>query len=54
MELPPDSSLQNKAVRFEYAALVVIFSADTVRVIDWLGSVLFDVLEWTTIGLSVH
>ena len=54
VELPPDSSLPNKAMRFEHAVLVVVFSADTVGVIGWLRSVLFDVLEWTTIGLGVH
>ena len=45
VELPPDSSLQNKALRFEHAVLVVGFSAHTVGVIGWLGSTLFDVLE---------
>ena len=54
VELPPDSSLQNKALRFEHVVMVVVFSADTVEVIGWLGSVLFDVVEWTTIGLGVH
>ena len=54
VELPPDSSLQNKALRFEHVVLLVVFSADTVGVIGWLCSVLLDVVEWTTIGLGVH
>ena len=33
VELPPDSSLQNKALRFEHAVVAVVFSADTVGVI---------------------
>ena len=52
VELPPDSSLQNKALRFEHVVLLVVFSTDTVGVIGWLCSVLFDVVEWTTIGLA--
>ena len=52
VELAPDS--RNKALRFKHAVLVVVFSADTVGVIGCFGSVLLDVLEWTTIGLGVH
>ena len=37
VELPPDSSLQNKALRFEHAVLVVIFSADISGRSDWLA-----------------
>lgn len=54
VELPPDSSMQNKAFRFEHAVVAVVFSPDTVGVIGYLGSVLFEVLEWRTIGLGVH
>lgn len=54
VELPPDSSLPNKALRFKHVVLVTVFSADTVGVIGCFGSVLFNVLEWTTIGLGVH
>ena len=54
VELPPDSSLQNKALRFEHAGVAVVFSPDTVGVIGYLGSILFEVLEWRTIGLGVH
>ena len=49
MELPPDSSLENNALRFEHAVhvLALVFSAgaNTVGVIGWLGSILFDALE---------
>lgn len=54
VELPPDSSMQNKAFRFEHAVVAVVFSPDTVGVIGYLGSVLFEVLGWRTIGLGVH